>query len=143
MNNKLLTSLFVVSSFLLLTGFGGGCGHTSPEKRAKRAQKMALSHVEDVLDEVDASDAQKQRILLHTTNVTKEGLALHAKHQGTKKFLYEQWQADKPNAPAIHTMIDERTEGVRLFLHKLADALIDTHQTLTPDQREEIVEELH
>ena len=143
MKKKLITTLFIVSSFVLLTGFHGGCGSASPEKRAKRAERMALSHVEDALDEVDASDAQKQRILLHTKNITKEGLQLHAKHQGTKKFLVEQWQADKPNAPAIHTMIDERTESVRLFLHKVADALIDTHQTLTPEQRQEIVDELH
>ncbi len=54
-----------------------------------------------------------------------------------------QWKSTKPDAALIHRTIDERTEGVRRFLHALADAVIDTHQTLTPEQRQEVYDELH
>lgn len=143
MKRTITTSLFAALSFVLLTGFYGGCGNRSPEKRAERAKKMAVSHVDDLLDDVDATDAQKKRIIGHTKTITTKALVLHEAHQGTKKFMYEQWQSDRPDSARIHAEIDTRTDAVRAFLHELADALIDTHQTLTPEQRKEIEDELH
>ncbi|MEQ9498894.1 MAG: hypothetical protein RIT81_18590 [Deltaproteobacteria bacterium] len=134
---------FVAASFFLLTGFHGGCGTRDPAKRAERAQRMARSHVEDLLEDVDADATQTQRILGHTDAMTKQALVLHAEHQTTKALLHDQWKSPKPDAALIHRTIDERTEGVRKFLHALADAVIDTHQTLTPEQRQEVYDELH
>ncbi len=142
MKNKLTTPLLLAASFVFLTGAYGGCGH-NPSKRAERMERMVASHAEDALDEIDATDAQKARILGHTRQMTKEALALHKAHQGTKTFLWAEWNAEQPNSERVHSMIVERMADFTKFLHGLADAVIDTHQTLSKTQREALIDGLH
>ncbi len=134
---------FLTASFVLLTGFYGGCGSRDPAKRAERIQRHARSHVEDLLDEVDADPTQTKRILGHTDAVAERAIQIHLEHREVVEELHAQWKSPKPDAEKIHSTIDARVDAVRSFLHFAADALIDTHQTLTPEQREEVLDELH
>lgn len=143
MNRPLRITLFAASAFVLLTGFRGGCGHHDPAKRAERTKRMATSHVEDTLEELDATEAQKKRILAHVDSLLTEGFAMQSAHEETKAALLEAWRADTPDGPRLHALVDRRVEEVRRLLHHGVDAMIDTHDTLTPEQRKALVDELH
>lgn len=140
---KHVSLAFLTASFVLLTGFHGGCGSHDPAKRAERMQRRAHAHVEDLLEDVDADATQTKRILGHTDAVAAQAVQIHLEHRAVVEELHAQWKSPKPDAEKIHGLIDTRVDAFRRFLHFTADALIDTHQTLTPEQREAVLDEIH
>ena len=125
----------------LLSGYHGGCGSHDPEKRAERAKRFAASRIDDVLDEVDATDDQKKRIQSVADGVINQGLVIYADNQKVKAELHREWAAKTPDAAKVHAIVDERVDAARKLLHGLADAVITVHGILTPEQRTELTEE--
>lgn len=139
---KLLPVLLASMAFVMLTGFYGRCGAADAEGRAKKITRAAHSHVEDFLDDVDANDAQRTQVAALTDRVLQQGLPLIPEHMQAKKELIAEWRSKTPNASRIHAIVDERVDGVRKVLHTVADAAIELHALLTPEQRAEISERL-
>jgi Spy/CpxP family protein refolding chaperone len=139
---KLLPVLLASMAFVMLTGFYGRCGSDNAEGRAKKITRIAHAHVDDFLDDVDATGEQRGKIATLTDRVLGEGLPLIGEHQQAKKVLLDQWRSEKPDAAKVHSVIDERVDGIRRVLHTVADAAIELHQLLTPEQRKEINEDL-
>lgn len=112
---------------------GHGFGH-DPE----RMQRMITNHLEDVLDDVDATPEQRQKILAVKDRLLEKGKALHAERRGMMKDLLAQWQSPTIDTAAVHSKIDARAEAMKGFAHEAADALAEVHGILTPEQREKI-----
>ena len=127
-----------VVSFVLLTGFHGGCTPSSPEARARMINRMASAKVDDMLDDLEATDAQRQRVHEIKDSLLKEGMPLMDSHRRARLELRSEWESETPNAGRVHAIIDDRIDGMRAFVHKIADGAIEIHQLLTPKQRAEI-----
>jgi periplasmic protein CpxP/Spy len=53
--------------------------------------------------------------------------------------LVEQWRSERPDPAAVHALVDQMVEEFRGFAHQAADAAMELHQTLTPEQRAELL----
>ncbi len=142
---KVLSSVAVLAAlaagFVLLTGFRGGCGghHSDPA----RVDKMVTAHLDDALDDLKATDAQRAQILALKDKLLKDVAALHQGQADAKKALLAQWDSATPDRAAVHALVDARIDALRAFAHEAADAGLDLHGTLTPDQRARISKKVH
>jgi periplasmic protein CpxP/Spy len=118
--------LALAAGFALLTGFGGGCGHHRPDPA--RVDRMVAAHLDDALDDLGASDAQRAQV---------------AGQQQARRGLLALWDADRPDAASAYAIIDARIEALRTFAHQAADEAIKLHDTLTPEQRAKVSKRIH
>jgi Spy/CpxP family protein refolding chaperone len=140
--NKSVGLLFASASFVLLSGFHGHCGAPStPEARMRMVTRMASARVDDFLDEIDATDVQRKRVHEMKDDVIKNVMPLVDSHKRAKEELRTEWEAETPNASRVHAILDDRIDGVRTVIHKVADDVIELHQLLTPKQRSQISEQ--
>lgn len=128
-----------LTAFVALTGFaGGGCGSKDPAARAAKMQRYASAHVEDVLDDLDATDEQRERVKVLEARVLASALPLVEEHVRVKAELQAEWSSAAPNAERVHQIVDERVDAVRKVLHVVAGAALELHQLLTAEQRAEL-----
>jgi Spy/CpxP family protein refolding chaperone len=144
---KVLTSIAVLAAlaagFVLLTGFRGGCGgHHHAD--AASVDKMIAAHIDDALDDLKATDAQRAQVLaLKDKYPLLKGGALHQGQAEAKKALVAQWDLATPDPAAVHALVDARIEAIRAFAHQAADAGLDLHGILTPEQRAQVSKKIH
>jgi hypothetical protein len=80
--------------------------------------------VDDFLDELDATDAQRAKIHQLKEGLVPAALALHEENQGLKREALAQWDAKTPDAAKVHAMVDGRIAAFGAFAHRVADAAL-------------------
>jgi protein CpxP len=113
---------------------------SSVGRSPERAKQFINWRVDDALDEIDANDTQRQKVHAMKDRLFDEGMKLRDTKQDVRDGLVEQWKSEKPDATAVHALVDQMIEDVRAFAHKAADAAIELHGTLNPEQRAEILQ---
>ena len=132
MKKILLTALALVlaaAGTLTLTAFRGHHGDPT---------RFITNRVEDLLDSVQATDAQRQQILAIKDKLVADLKNLRASHADLHKELLAQWQSDQPDAARVHAIVDERATAMKAFADEFADAMLQVHAILTPDQRAKV-----
>jgi len=119
-------------------GHGGGAGAEGP---------MAIPHmvewlVDNALDGVNATDAQRTKVQAVKDRVLSQAATLHQAHDSTHEEFARQWQMDKMDAAQLHALVDARIEDLRRVLHTAVDGVVDVHDTLTPAQRQTLMEKV-
>ncbi len=106
--------------------------------KGERLEKMVRTRVDRALEEVDATAPQKERVqqlekqlLTDAKPVVEQGLA-------TRQSLIEQWKSSTVDSARVHALLDAQFDSARGFAHKAADAAIELHNLLTPEQREKL-----
>jgi protein CpxP len=131
----------LISTLSILALAAGALGLTA--FRHHRDPASFVTHrVEDMLDDVHATDAQRQQILAIKDKVLADGKALHASHGDVHQQLLALWQADQPDAGKVHAIVDDRAAAMKKFADEVADAAIQVHNILTPDQRAQIAKKM-
>ncbi len=139
MNRHLITkTLFAVSAFALLSGFGGGCGHRRGHMKPERAQRHMTERVNDFIDDVDANESQAKQIRGLAKGLTDRVPNLMKGHKSMKDSLQSAWASPAPEAQPLHDQLDTQLEGVSSALHAVIDAGVELHKILTPEQRAEM-----
>jgi Spy/CpxP family protein refolding chaperone len=125
--------------FVLLTGFGPGQfhGHMSPEKM----DKFITFRLNDTLDDLNATPAQREKVLAVKDKLLADFQANKTIRQQTRQTLVAQWNAEKPDAKAVHDAIDRQIDQMRAFAHEAADQALLVHDILTPEQRSQVAGE--
>jgi Spy/CpxP family protein refolding chaperone len=137
--NKLLVAGSAVLAVVLLSGFAGGsfgfgCNGRDPE----RVNQVVTWKLNDHLDQLKATEQQRQALHGLKDSLFEDGKGLFAEQQGAKAQLVEQWESPNPDAQAVHALVDSRVDAFRAFAHKLADAALEAHRILTPEQRQQV-----
>jgi len=114
----------------------GGPGRMSPE----RMKTIVTWKVNDVLDDIDATSAQRKVILDATYKVLADFGKLHAQSEANHEKLLAELESSQPRADVFHAMIDERTEAFQAFLHRAVDTLLAADNVLSREQRERLVD---
>ncbi len=129
------------AGLVLLTAFqGGGCaGHRDPA----RMERMLANHLDDVLDDLDATDAQRQQIRAIKDDLVAKARGIHAAQPNLRRELVAQWDAQSPDMTKVHALVDQRLASVKAFADEVADAAGKLHAILTPEQRAKISKKLH
>jgi Spy/CpxP family protein refolding chaperone len=113
-------------------GFGGHRDHAMMRKFVDFA-------VNEKLDEIGATEAQKQKIREVKDRLMKDGRALRESHAALREGVLTLLAQENPDAAQLKALIRERTDAVSHFGDEVADALVDLHATLTPEQRQKLL----
>ncbi len=126
-------------AFALLTGFrGGGCGARHHDPAA-----MFRAHVDDMLDDVNATDAQRAQIDAIADQLLMQGKTLAQGQKDARAALLAQWDAGQPDPAKVHALVDQRIDALRALAHQAADGAIQAHGILSPEQRAQISKKAH
>lgn len=129
-----VTAVVGMLAVVMLAGWGGRAagGFAKDPQRMKR---FISFRVDSMLDDIKANDAQRAQVNQIKDRLFNEGVKMIEGQQEARKTLVAEWDSANPNASKIHAVVDERIDTFRAFAHKLADAAIEVHRVLTPEQR--------
>ncbi|MBL8924171.1 MAG: Spy/CpxP family protein refolding chaperone [Myxococcaceae bacterium] len=125
----------VLAAGVGVTGCGGGA-------RGERAEKMIALRVEDALDELDATQAQRERVQAMTKDSVATAKPLLEQARTARAALVAEWRAERPDANRVHQLVDGQLDALRGFTHSLVDKGLELHQLLTSEQRAEVTARL-
>jgi len=138
---KIAIAASAVIAVVLLSGFrGGGWGHSRDPERIKQ---FITWRVDDKLEDLHATDAQKQTVNAVKDRLFEDGKRLAEEHQAARQEVLTQLESDTPDAQKLHALVDARIDSVRAFAHKVVDAALEVHRALTPEQRKQLATEAH
>jgi Spy/CpxP family protein refolding chaperone len=137
---KILSAVLVLA--VLATGALTLTAFRYHHRDPARFDRFVANRVEDMLDDVKATDAQRQQIQAVVDKVVADGKALRASHADMRSELLAQWQSDQPDAARVHALIDARADTMKKFADEVADAVLQVHGILTPEQRAIVTKKL-
>ena len=136
--------VFLGVGLVTLTAFSGGgwChGHRGSRDPAQVAA-FVTNHVEDALDDLDATPDQRARILAVKDRMLDAAKQLHADRGATHEEFLQAWKSDQVDAKTLHQLVDQRVDEMRTLAHQAVDAGVEVHDTLTPDQRAKVTKKI-
>ncbi len=107
---------------------------------SEKIKKYVDYRVNDVLDDLEADETQRTRIHATKDRLVGQAEQLFASRGELRTALMDQWNQEKPDADAIHKLIDDRIDELRALAHQAADAGLEVHGTLNAQQRAELAE---
>ena len=140
MKTKRIQLILAAGGLLLTAGFVAGC-HRGPGGHPRDPAKVAAfvtERVNDELDDLDATPAQREKVVAVKDRLLAEATRLHADRDALHAELLAAWKAETVDRARLHALVDERIEAARAFAHAAVDGAADVHDVLTPDQREKV-----
>ncbi|HZI12444.1 MAG TPA: periplasmic heavy metal sensor [Myxococcus sp.] len=141
MKKKIAVASSAILAVVLLSGFAFRGGH-GWSRDPERMKQMVTWRLNDKLDDLDATDAQRQSIHGVKDRVFTEGLTVMEDNRAARAEALTQLESDNPDAQKLHALVDERVDAMRAFAHQVTDAVLEVHRTLTPQQRKELATEI-
>jgi len=112
----------------------------------KKAYRFISMRIDNALDDVKATDAQRTQVNAIKDDLFEQGKGLKAGMESSRDELKAQWNAPKADPVKVHQIVDERMDALRAFAHKAADGVIKLHDLFTPEQRNQLAkmhEQMH
>ena len=118
------------------------CGMHGKHMSEAMMRRAALSHVDDVMDEIDADDAQRAQFEALAEELVDEALAMKAAHKSKEKAFLDDFRKGTIDRQALHTAMEDHVDTVEEFLSRSLDKVLDAVETLRPEQRQIILDKL-
>ena len=124
---------------------GAGAIHAYARHCSHGGRHGAMMHkfvdfmVNEKLDEIGASDAQKQKVREVKDRLMARGESLRGERVAAHKEILEQLSRDQPDAERVHALVKERTESFARFADDVASGVLEVHAVLTPEQRQKLL----
>lgn len=137
------TKWFVMAGLLVtVAALGAGCMGRHHGRDPEKMKAFVSARVDDLLDDLDATEDQRTRIEAIAARLLAEGERLRADHAAVRGEALERLTAETPDVARLHALVDGRTEAMRAFAHQLVDGLVEAWAVLTPEQRVKLDEKL-
>ncbi|HUK66803.1 MAG TPA: Spy/CpxP family protein refolding chaperone [Anaeromyxobacteraceae bacterium] len=107
-----------------------------------RFERFFTHRLDDMLDDVRATDAQRQKVHALRDRLVADGRALHEGQLEARRDLVAQWKSDAPDQAKVLAIVDARADALKRMADEVAHALLDLHEILTPAQRALITRKL-
>jgi Spy/CpxP family protein refolding chaperone len=117
---------------------GGSRGHRDPAL----VHKFVDFAVDAKLDEIGATDAQRQKVRAIKDRLIKDGHALKEDKAAFRDDLLKLLERDDVDPAEVRAMVRQRTEAFTRFVDEAADAVVELHGVFTPDQRKLLLADL-
>lgn len=141
MKKTLIIAGTAIAAVTLLTGFGFGRHHRgTPDP--ERIRQMVTWKLDDKLDDLDATEAQRTSIHAVKDRLLNDGQALMEEQKAARTEALTQLESATPDAAKLHALVDARIDAFRAFAHKATDAVLEIHRTLTPAQRQTLASDI-
>jgi len=142
MKRKMIIATLSVVAIGLVAGVawaGPGMGR-GMFRDPKKVDSFLTWRITDALDDVKASDAQKQQILAIKDRLMPDVQKLMEERKSHHEELKALWLSDSVSQREVRARIDQRIEEMRQLAYKVADGAIEAHNALTPEQRAQLAE---
>jgi protein CpxP len=120
-------------SLLVLPACGRMHHHGALDPAA--VDRRVTEHLDDLLDDVKATDPQRARIQAIKSRLLPEFAALAGSHHKAQQEIVAQLSSDHPDQARLHALVDQQIDALRAVAHKSVDGVVEAHATLTPEQR--------
>jgi hypothetical protein len=132
--------LATFAAFTACKGFGlHGChGMMTPE----RVRQMIDWKFDDVMDSITATDDQRVKLGDIKEKLINEAIDLHRDLKDSHDVILDEWKSTSPDLGTIYNQIDSGLIVKKDFARKVAGALLEVHEILTPQQRDLITEQV-
>lgn len=128
-----------VPALLGLTAFGamahGFHGKSKGFLNLERIQQIVDWKLNDILETIDATETQSTHIMDLKEQLLTEIISLHTDLQDPHAVLIDQWNSETPDMALIKATIDDAAAVKKAFGKRVAEAVVELHQILTPEQR--------
>ena len=145
MKTKRVQLILALGGLLLVAGLATGC-HRGPGgwhgRDPAEVSKRVHARVDDALDRLDATPAQREKILGIADRLVADGLKLRGDREAVHGELLAAWKAETVDRARLHALVDQRIEALRALAHEAADGVADAHDVLTPEQRAKVAERI-
>lgn len=108
--------------------------------KESRGYRFATRRIDDVLDEIDATDVQRDKANALKDSFAEELFAMKDDGRDVRATVLEEWKKSDPDPEAMHALVDERIEIYRKMMHKAVDGAFEMHESLTDEQRAQIAD---
>ena len=145
MTNKNAKTRKVVLWVLLgvtVAATAAACGMHGKGASEKMMRRMALGHVDDLMDEIDADDGQRATFNTLAEGILDEALAMKKSHKGEEKTLLASLQRGTVDRDALHAQLENHMDTAEDFLSRSLDKVLDAYETLRPEQKQIILDKL-
>jgi Spy/CpxP family protein refolding chaperone len=133
-------TLLVTFAAILGLGAAGACASRSDHgERADKAYGFISSRVDDALDDIDATDVQREKVNAVKDRLFEEAMSLREDNREARLSALEELERDQPDANKLHALVDSRMDEARKMMHEAVDGVLEVHGSLTPEQRAELV----
>ncbi len=137
MRRTVIVGIAAVASVAALAGAAAaatGRWHRDPD----RAYRFITRKVDRMMNEINATDAQRAQINQIKERLFKEGQDLRQKQRDLRRELLADWDAAQVNGADVHAKVNAQLDAFRAFANDVADASIQVHDLLTPEQRAQV-----
>lgn len=140
---RILISIIAVAALSTLMVGCRGRHHGGEELDATTIERRAVERTNWVLDDLDATDAQREQVLAEVKALVPDVVEIQKQRKPTREALVgELLESKKPDAEKVHGKVDEISGNLVKFGHEVADRALVIHGILTPEQRAALVDEL-
>lgn len=119
--------------------FHGGAGGHRDHALMSRFVDFA---VDEKLKELNATDAQKQKVREVKERLMRDGQALHGDHAAFCAELLEMLSRDDLDPATLRAAVKGRTDAWVRFADEATDAVLELHGAFTPEQRTRLLSDL-
>lgn len=130
------TAFVALVGLISLVGLGAFSQQAS--QHAEKRQEWLSKKIDQVLQRIQATPEQTQQIHAIRDRVFAE----RPKQADERGEFIQFWREDNPDPARIHAQVDERAEARRVWANQIADALVEIHGILTPEQRSQVADML-
>src|SRR5260370_26317728 len=133
-----------VLAFAAVTGAAAAAAAAAQRayRDPKQVHDFINRRVDRLMDQINATDAQRTQIKQIKEKLCSEGMDLKSSQRAVRRDLLAGWDAPQVNADDVNARVDKQVEAFRAFAHDVANASIQLHDILTPEQRAQVKTEL-
>jgi protein CpxP len=128
---------------LLSAGAAAGCHRGSGAHRdPAEVTKAVNEHVDEALDDLHATPAQREKVNAVKDRLLADGLKLRGDREALHGELLAAWKGETVDRARLHQLVDQRIDALRALAHEAVDGVADVHDVLTPEQRAQVAKKL-
>lgn len=109
-----------------------------PPADANEGRERAAARLEKGLDAIDATDAQKQALRPIAQALVDDALPLLDESNVIVEAFTTAWKSERADVASLHALVDTETAKVGDVARSAADAFVQAHAVLTPEQRKDL-----
>lgn len=137
LTEKATPGRFMKAGFFVARTVGFGPPMNSDEGKARAAERL-----EERLDDIEATDAQKAALRPIAEGLLADALPLLDDREVIVSAFTTAWKSESPDAAKLHALVDDEIGKVDLLAQSASESFVQAHAILTPEQRTQLAAQM-
>ncbi len=132
--------LLIVGALVAIPTVGAVAWASDGERRGKYFRRHIDAHLEDVLDDLEATPEQRQTINKAKEQIIAKVETYRTQRKEVRDELLAMLKADRVDTNRLNQLADEKAAEVKNLVSEIIPIVAEVHASLTPAQRQELAE---